>query len=395
MLADRYIGIDVHKRQVVVAAVNEQQQQLFAPEKVVIQQFKQWVRTHLRATDHVAIEATTNSWAFYDALEPIVKCVSVANTFKLKMIASSSTKTDKYDALVLARLSAAQLLPTVWIPPQHVRDLRNFTQHRSQLIQERSAAKNRLHAILHRYNLDLPDGNPFKLGNKPWWKDLPISNADQMQIHHYWMTIEHLNELLAETEAAIAEQSVSENWCNALTYLMQLPGIGLYTGMTILAAIGDIQRFSNADKLVGYSGLGARVHASADHYYTGKITKEGRSELRAALIASAWVAVRWSDHWRGLFQPLAKRIGKQKAITAIARKLLVVIWHVLSNHELDRDAQPVAIARSLMSWSSAHHITKITQQSRLAFVKQRLELLGILRNVSSFQANGRVQHLSN
>jgi len=393
MLAERYIGIDIHKRQVVVAAVDEQQRQLFAPEKVLVQQFEKWARTHLQPTDHVAMEATTNSWAFHDRLEPIVKSISVANTFKLKLIASSSRKTDKHDALVLARLSAAQLLPTIWIPPQHVRDLRNFTQHRSQLIQERSAAKNRLHNILHRHNLVLPKGNPFKLGNKNWWEELPTSCPDQMQIRHYWLTIDHLNELINETETVIAERSVTEPWRDALTFLMQLPGVGLYTGMTILAAIGEIQRFADPGKLVGYSGLGARVHASGDHYYTGKISKEGRSELRAALIASAWVAVRWSDHWRELFQPLAKRIGKQKAITAIARKLLVVIWQVLTKRELDRNAEPAAIARSFMTWSSAHHLTKVARQSRLEFVAQRLELLGILGDVTSFRANGRVHHL--
>ena len=141
MLADRYIGMDVQK-------------------------FETWAITHLRATDHVALEATTNSWAFHDKLEPIVKSVCVANTFKLKLISSSSIKTDKHDALALARLSAAQLLPNVWVPPQHVRELRNFTDHRSQLIQERTAAKNRLHTVLHRNNLCLPEGNPFKIANQ-------------------------------------------------------------------------------------------------------------------------------------------------------------------------------------------------------------------------------------
>lgn len=80
-----------------------------------------------------------------------------------------------------------------------------------------------------------------------------------------------------------------------MTLLMQLPGIGLYTGMTILAAIGDISRFPSPQQLVGYAGLGARVRASGESYRTGKISKRGRRELRFALIASAWVAVRWSD----------------------------------------------------------------------------------------------------
>jgi hypothetical protein len=84
---------------------------------------------------------------------------------------------------------------------------------------------------------------------------------------------------------------------------------------------------------------------------------------------------------------------KQKAITAIARKLLVVIWHVLSKRELDHRAQPAAIARSMMTWSSTRHLTQVTRQSRLELVTQRLELLGILASVASFQTNGRVHQL--
>jgi transposase len=147
----------------------------------------------------------------------------LANTFKLKLMSSSSIKTDKHDALVLARLSAAQLLPTVWMPPQHVRELRNFTDHRAQLIQERTAAKNRLHTILHRNNLCLPEGNPFKLANRAWWKKQPLSTPDQMQIQHWWFMINNLNQLIAETESAISELSISEPWqrprpfwCNCL-----------------------------------------------------------------------------------------------------------------------------------------------------------------------------------
>ena len=68
------------------------------------------------------------------------------------MITSSASKTDRHDALVLVKLAAAELLPTVWVPPQDVRELRAITQHRTQLIQERGSAQNRLHDILHRYN---------------------------------------------------------------------------------------------------------------------------------------------------------------------------------------------------------------------------------------------------
>lgn len=393
MHTERFVGIDIHKRHVVVAAVDQQQTALLSPKKISNQRFASWAQNHLKSSDQVALEATSNSWTFHDHLEPMVKGVFVANSYKLKLITASSAKTDKHDALVLAKLLAANLLPTVWVPPQHVRDLRNITQHRWQLIQERTAAKNRLHGILHQHNIQIPAGSPFLSSSEEWWQNLAISPVEQLQIKHYWLTIHHCNDLIQETEAAIAQLSVSDEWREEMTFLVQLPGIGLYTGMTILAAIGDIRRFPSPRKLSGYAGLGARVRATGNIVRTGKITKQGRKELRTALIASAWVAVRFSDYWRNRFQALAKSIGTNKAITAIARKILVVIWHVLTKRQADRFADGQAVARSLMGWCSLHHLASSQGLRRIDFVKQRLCQLGLLHTVSSFRANGRTYYL--
>jgi len=146
----------------------------------------------------------------------------------------------------------------------------------------------------------------------------------------------------------LAHLSVSEPWAHQVIFLIQLPGIGLLTAMTIpstllrtgLSAIGDISRFLTAKKLVGYGGLGARIHASGQTCRSGGITKQGRRELRTAMIEAAWVAVRTHPHWEAQFQRLEKRIGKQKAIVAMARKLLVVVWHVLSEQVADRYGDP-------------------------------------------------------
>jgi transposase len=120
--------------------------------------------------------------------------------------------------------------------------------------------------------------------------------------------------------------------------------------MTILAAIGEITRFPSAQKLVGYSGLGASVHASGQTEHPGAITKQGRRELRTALIEAAWIAVRQHPYWEAQFERLAARKGAGKAIVAIARKLLVAIWHVLTKHVADCHADPVRVARKL--WRS-------------------------------------------
>ena len=290
-------------------------------------------------------------------------------------------------------MSAAHLLPSVWVPPQVVRDLRALTDHRAQLVQQRNGLKNQLHALLHRHNLLLPEGNPFTATHENWWSALPLSAVEQLQVRHFWLTIHHLSQLIEELEAQIAQLSVTEPWTEPMTFLMQVPGIGLYTGMTILAAIGDITRFPSAQQLVGYAGLGARVHDSGDTHRSGKISKQGRRELRTALIVSAWSAVRWSVFWRAQFQPLARRIGRHKAITAIARKLLVTLWHVLTKRQPDRHADPQAVARSLMTWASLHHLAQSIGVHRLTFVRQRLELLGLLDRVSDFRANGRSHFL--
>ena len=388
------MGVDalVAGRRAVIAAVDAHQNRVLKPVKVSTNQFENWAKKNLHKTDHVALEATTNSWTIHDLLQPLVACVSVANTYKLKLISASAHKTDKHDALVLAKLLAARLLPTVWVPGLDVRELRRLTQHRTQLVHKRNSAKNQLHAILFQHNLSLPEGKPFTKKNETWWASLSLSTTDKLQIRHFWMHLHHFGQLILETESFIAQLSVSEPWADDMTFLIQLPGIGLYTGMTILAAIGDIQRFPSAKKLVGYSGLGARVRASGNSYHTGKISKQGRRELRTVLIQSAWVAVRWSDYWREKYNQLAKRIGKLKAITAIARKLLVVIWNVLSKRSADRNADAEAVARSLIYWSSEHHLASSQGIPRIEFVRQRLEKLNLLNQVSSFKANGRIHY---
>jgi transposase len=109
--------------------------------------------------------------------------------------------------------------------------------------------------------------------------------------------------------------------------------------------------FRGPCKLVGYSGLGAGVHASGQTYQTGRITKQGRCELRTTMIEAAWVAVEHHPYWKAQFERLTYSIGKRKAIVAIARKLLVAVWHVLTKHVADCHADPVQVAGTFIRWT--------------------------------------------
>lgn len=135
---------------------------------------------------------------------------------------------------------------------------------------------------------------------------------------------------IREVEETLAHLSTDDPWAKPMAWLLQLPGVGLVTALTTVAAIGDITRFPSAKKLVGYSGLGGSVSATGQTYRTGGITKQGRRDLRAVLVEAAWIAVEHHPLWKARFERLAARTGKKKAIIAIARKLLVVMWHVLT-----------------------------------------------------------------
>jgi transposase len=276
----------------------------------------------------------------------------------VKLIAASLVKTDKKDALTLARLLAVNLIPEVWVPPLAVRELRGLVSHRQRLIRQRTAARNRLRGLLHRHHLVPPQTGLFTSASQSWGQALKLSKVEQLRSRHDLQLLASLEPLIAEVEAELGRLSINEPWHGPCAFLIQLPGIGLITAMTILAAVGQIERFPTAKKLVGYSGLGSRIYATGQTQHTGGITKQGRRELRLVLVEAAWIAVQHYPYWRKQFEQLSARRGKHKAIVAVARKLLVVVWNVLSRQVPDRQAEVEAVARAFYRWSDRHHLAK-------------------------------------
>jgi len=205
--------------------------------------------------------------------------------------------------------------------------------------------------MIHRHNLTLPKGEVFSHEHRSWWLGLEISRTENLRIRQDLATMEHLVPQIAEIDTELNRLSTCVPWAEQVPYLLQLPGFGLITTMTLLAAIGDITRFESARKLVGYSGLGAGVHASGQTHHSGRITKQGRVELRWVLVEAAWVAATTHAHWKREFERLSRRMSPKKAIVAVAHKLLVVVWHVLAKQTADTEANPEMVASKLIGWS--------------------------------------------
>ncbi len=274
----------------------------------------------------------------------------------------------------LITLLIADIVPEVWVPPQHVRELRSLISFRWRLSKQITMSKNRLHSVVQRFNLNPPEGGLLTDKNKSWWDRQEFSDLTGFQVERDLEIVEHLEGQKEAIDQKLAELSNTEPWASEVVYLMQIPGFGLIFSMVILSAIGDISRFARPRELVGYAGLGAGVHASGEKYQEKSITKAGRKELRWALVEAAWVAVRSDPYWKAQFIRLKKRMHVNKAIVAIARRLLVSIWYILTKREPYRHFDEETIAYKMLIWSWA-----MDEKSRHGMTPQQFAKYGLLR----------------
>lgn len=375
----RYIGLDVHKHYLIAVATDTNGNLVYGPQRVQLSNLEHWTQKTLTFDDAVVLEMTTNTWQLYDELMPHAHSVTVVHPPHVALITRAQVMTDKIAAFTLARLHAKGLLVGIWVPSDLVRDQRALVAQRSKMIRLSTQAKNRLHAMLHRHHIPLPEDFSFASEQRSWWLGLPVSKMEQVRIRSDLDTLAFAQQQIATLEQCMTKIAAQDG---RVPLLVQLTGVSVIIAQTILAAIGDISRFPNAKKLVGYAGLGARIHDSGQTTRTGRITKAGRRDLRAALVEMAQTAVLHDPHWKAELERLEPHLGRNKAIVAIARKLLVVVWHILTEQVADRFAEPERVARKFLQ--HAYRLgpnNRPDGQTPLAYTRQQLDRLGIGANL--------------
>lgn len=378
----RYLALDIHKEYVLAGGMNAAQEWTLHPRRVEMGRFREWAVKNLSKRDAVVIETTTNVWDIYDIVEPLVTRAVVAHAGAVRQIAEARVKTDKEDVKRLIRLLIADIVPEVWVPPTHVRELRGMISYRQRLVKTGTMIRNRLHSLLHRHNLLLPEEG---LASKEWWDQQAISALEKMQIHQEITMLDQIEKHKIEVDNELGRQSLGETWGRQGVCLMQLPGIGVVVAMTVLSAIGEVSRFESADKLVGYSGLGAGVHDSGKEHIEKRITKSGRKELRWAMVEAAWRAVRMSPYWKAQYEKYLRRMRRpNQAIVVIARKLLVTVWHVLSKEETDCRASDEDLAYKMLLWSWSLEEDVRMGLTHKQFAKYALMRLGVQNDLTRF-----------
>lgn len=302
----------------------------------------------LTSKDEVVIEATGNSMAVVRVLSPYVARVIVANPLQVKAIAHARIKTDKIDAGVLASLRAADFLPEIWLPDAATERLRRLVTRRDQVVRHRTRIKNEVHAILHAHLLPrCPHADLFGGRGRVWLERQPLPDDERAAIGRHLRELDRLGEDLVVLDGEIAQAGIDNP---AVKRLLTIAGVNLTVAAGLVAAIGDVHRFASPQKLVSYIGLNPRVRQSglglAQH---GRISKHGRSHARAMLIEAAWAAAKAPGPLHAFFIRIRARRGHQVAAVAVARKLVVLCWHLLSKDVDYQWARPGLVASKLRS----------------------------------------------
>jgi hypothetical protein len=203
-----------------------------------------------------------------------------------------------------------------------------------------------------------------------------------------------VREHIWEVEKELGRLSTSERWHAQATHVMQLPGVGIVVTMTILAAIGDIRRFEKPKHLVGYAGLGAGVHDSGQKHREKGITKAGRKELRWALVEASWQAIRSNSRLRAHYDELCKRKHPNQAIVAIARKLLVTLWYLLSRQEAYDYFTDEDLAYKMLTWAWHMDRSALRGLSPQQFAKCGLLELGRGQDLTRIVKGGQPRRIA-
>jgi transposase len=377
----RFIGLDLHKYYLVAIGVDSEAEPVYGPRRVELADLDDWIAKTITSEDAIAVEATANAFQVYDALLPHAHSVIVVHPPHLAVIVRARVKTDKKAAYELARLHAKGLLEGIWVPPQETRDLRTLVAQRRKMTNFKTQVKNRLQSVLHRYSFPLPDGPLFHPDQKAWWLKLPFTPLELVRIRSDWAALEFAQQQIDLLENHMGAWAARDE---RVAMLFELCGIGLVAAVTLLAAIGDIARFPDAKHLVGYAGLGVRVHDSGLTTHTGGITKEGRRDMRAVLVESAQVGVLHDPRWKAELARLEPLRGRNKAIVAIARKMLVIVWHLLSRHVAEKKLDLQRLARKYYEFAYTVGKDNWGCPSATAFIRKKLDEAGVGREMSSF-----------
>ena len=339
MDAKRYIGIDLH-RDCFTACLRLENGREYLKEWKLEELAK--FTAKLRPSDEVAVEVTGNTRLFHDAVAPHVGRIVAVNPSQFKVITHSVKKTDPNDARNLALYLAKDLLPEVRMKDKTQAQIASLTQTRDTMVKLRTALKNKVNNLCSAHGVNL---NKESLASEKGLRAVLEMRFDplvNLELKIIIDQIRSLNRSIAELEETIGKEGQKLEGHKNLT---SIKGIGGLSAGILLSIIGDIGDFSDEGKLAAYFGIVPRISNSNETEHSGRITKRGTKLGRTTLVQCALIAQRYSPYLKNYYERKKSR-GTGKAIIALARKFLGIIYRTLKNKWVFEDFPNFVLAET-------------------------------------------------
>ena len=332
-----HAGLDLSRKKLDVCLLSEDgghlDQLAVAPDVDSLKTLARRIEEVHREPVCAVVESMTGARLVHDTLEGEGWSVEIADAQKVKGLAPLACKTDKIDSMVPAVLSQRELVPAIWLPDPRVREERELARFRLHLVKHKSALKNRVHSTLINFGRACPVTDLFGVEGRKLLERLELPEPWRGNVTASVALIDDLERQIDAVNRRLRAGHADHPY---IPLLMSVPGIGWVLAFTIAAEIGEIERFSSPEKLVGYTGLCPRVNQSGEKDRRGPLTKHGPTYLRWALLEATMHALRhpaYSERYQRTKRRLGKQRGAKVAQVDIARRLAHAIWHMLSRKE--------------------------------------------------------------
>jgi transposase len=305
----------------------------------------------LRRDDVVGMEACSIAFLLGRYLRDTVGCtVYILNPGKLQMIWKSTRKTDKEDARKIASFimrNPEEELPLVSLPTEREEELRNLVSMKQFLTKLRTSLINRLHAIYMQAGLTgLKKSNLATAAGREKQRETLTGEAHMLiagSIEKELRTTEEEPGVFKEKIDSIVRES------ELTPYILSIPGVGPGLASAFLAYIGDGKRFTKPAEAANYVGLVPRVDCSGETNRYGNILPGGNRVLRSIILQCAWALVRSRNggRLREKYDELTGRMSKTKSAVAIARRMITLMWVLVTRREFYKDITRAELAKKL------------------------------------------------
>jgi transposase len=282
-------GLDVHRRQITFDWVDRDSGEADRGRIVPATRagLRAWLGELPGAEGGFAVEGCTG-WRFVaEELQTAGLVAHLAEPAETSSLRGPKrrAKTDRTDARLLRELLEQGRLPSSWIPPAWILDLRTTVRLRKTLVDQRTAWQQRIHAALFHHGLPHPTQALLSRATRAWLEQVPLPPAGRQALQVALGQIDHLDAELDPIDQWLGALARRQPGCRAL--MTRHYGIGAITAPTILAELGDARRFAGGDQVVRATGLDITVYASDGKRSPGHLSRQGPEVLRWALFEAA------------------------------------------------------------------------------------------------------------